>query len=51
VVEYPFTLDDRRWIRRRAQAALRPGVSALYSMWEEAGELDEWLAASRRYAG
>lgn len=51
VVEYPFTLDDRRWIRRRAQAALRPGVSALYSMWEEAGELDEWLAVSRRYAG
>lgn len=50
VVESSFTLDDKRWIRRRAQAALRPGGSALYAMWEAAGELDEWLANTRRYA-
>lgn len=48
-VDYPFTLDDKRWIRRRAQAALRPGGSALYSMWEDAGELEQWLAAARKY--
>lgn len=48
-VNYPFTLDDKRWIRRRAQAALRPGGSALYSMWEDAGELEPWLAAARKY--
>lgn len=49
-IDYPFTLDDKQWIRRRVQAALRPGGSALYSMWEEAGELEEWLESSRRYA-
>lgn len=48
-VDYPFTLDDKQWIRRRAQAAVRPGGSALYSMWEDSGELDEWLETTRRY--
>lgn len=48
-LEYPFTPDDKRWIRRRAQAAVRPGGSELYSLWEAAGELDEWLAATARY--
>lgn len=49
-IDYPFTMDDRQWIRRRAQAVMRPGGSALYSMWEEAGELQEWLETSRKYA-
>ncbi len=48
-LDYPFTMDDKRWIRRRAQAAVRPGESELYSMWEATGELDEWLEATRRY--
>ncbi|MCT1683824.1 protein of unknown function [Corynebacterium appendicis CIP 107643] len=48
-LRYPFTLDDRRWIRRRASQALRPGTSELYDLWEDAGELDTWLAETRKY--
>ncbi|QYH19806.1 DUF4259 domain-containing protein [Corynebacterium aquatimens] len=47
---YPFTVDDRRWIRRNAAEVVRPGGSELYELWEEAGELDEWLEATRKYA-
>lgn len=49
-LDYPFTLDDRRWIRRNAAQVVRPGGSELYDLWEEAGELNEWLAVTRRYA-
>ena len=49
-VDSPFTFDDRQWIRRRARSILRPGGSELYSMWEDAGELDQWLAEVRKYA-
>lgn len=48
-LSYPFTLDDKQWIRRRAQAAVRPGGSELYSLWEAAGELEEWLEVTRRF--
>ncbi|WCZ38812.1 DUF4259 domain-containing protein [Corynebacterium jeddahense] len=48
-LDYPFTMDDKQWIRRRAQAAVRPGGSELYSLWEDTGELDEWLAVTRRF--
>ena len=48
-LRFPFTLDDRRWIRRRASQALRPGTSELYDLWEDAGELDTWLAETRKY--
>lgn len=46
---FPFTLDDRRWIRRRAEQAVRPGTSELYDLWENAGELENWLAETRKY--
>lgn len=49
-LEFPFSVDDRRWIRRNAAEVTRPGGSELYELWEEAGELDEWLAATRKYA-
>lgn len=48
-LRYPFTLDDRRWIRHRASQALRRGTSELYDLWEDAGELDTWLAETRKY--
>mgnify|MGYP001070767887 FL=1 len=48
-LDFPFTMDDKQWIRRRAQAAVRPGGSELYSLWETTGELDEWLKVTRRY--
>ncbi|MCP1388566.1 DUF4259 domain-containing protein [Corynebacterium sp. TA-R-1] len=47
---YPFTVDDRRWIRRNAAEVVRPGGSELYEMWQEAGELDQWLESTRKYA-
>ena len=48
-LRYPFTLDDRRWIRRRANQALLPGSSELYDLWEQSGELDTWLAETKKY--
>nr|VDG63756.1 Uncharacterised protein [Streptococcus thermophilus] len=48
-LDFPFTLDDRRWIRRRAEQAVRPGTSELYDLWENAGELENWLAEARKY--
>lgn len=48
-LQFPFTADDKRWIRRRVQAAVRPGGSELYALWEATGELDEWLEATRRF--
>lgn len=48
-LDFPFTMDDKQWIRRRVQAAVRPEGSELYSLWETAGELDEWLEVTRRY--
>lgn len=47
---YPFSVDDRRWIRRHAAEVVKPGGSELYELWAEAGELEEWLEATRRYA-
>ena len=49
-LSFPFTVDDRRWIRRQAAQITRRGGSELYELWEEAGELDQWLAATRRFA-
>ena len=48
-LRFPFSLDDRRWIRRRANQALLPGASELYDLWENAGELDNWLAETKKY--
>ena len=50
VLDFPFSADDRRWIRRNAGEALKPSGSELYALWQETGELDEWLAAARRFA-
>lgn len=49
-VNVTFSIEDKQWIRRRAQSVVRPGGSELYAMWEDAGELDEWLAAAKKYA-
>ena len=48
-LSFPFTLDDRRWIRRRAVQVVRPGESELYDLWQESGELENWLAETRKY--
>lgn len=48
-LDFPFSLDDRRWIRRRANQALLPGTSELYDLWEDAGELENWLAETKKY--
>ena len=50
VARFPFSADDRRWIRRNAAEVLTPGSSELYALWQETGELDEWLAAARKFA-
>ncbi|MBG6121495.1 DUF4259 domain-containing protein [Corynebacterium aquatimens] len=44
-VAYPFTGDDRWWVRERVAAALQPDGSALYEHWENTGELEQWLSA------
>lgn len=49
-LNFPFSLDDRRWIRRHAAKAMRPGESELYDLWAETGELEDWLEATRKYA-
>ena len=49
-LEFPFSIDDRRWIRRNAAEVVKPGGSELYELWQEAGELDEWLEATRKFA-
>lgn len=49
-VNVTFTRDDKEWIRRRARSVVRPGGSELYAMWEDTGELDEWLAATKKFA-
>lgn len=48
-LKFPFTLDDRRWIRRKAEQAVQPETSELYDLWESAGELDTWLAETKKY--
>lgn len=49
-LRFPFSVDDRRWIRRHAAEVVRPGGSELYDLWAEAGELEQWLEATRKYA-
>ncbi|WP_301925607.1 DUF4259 domain-containing protein [Corynebacterium glaucum] len=49
-LDFPFSVDDRRWIRRHAAKVTSPGGSELYELWAEADELDEWLEATRKYA-
>lgn len=48
-LDYPFTTDDRRWIRRNARKATEPGGSELYELWQETGELDKWLTDTRTH--
>ena len=48
-LRYPFSIDDRRWIRHRATQAIRPEGSELYDLWENAGELETWLAETKKY--
>ena len=48
-LQYPFTADDRRWIRRQAAQIVRRGGSELYDLWEDAGELENWLAETKKY--
>ncbi|MCZ9292916.1 DUF4259 domain-containing protein [Corynebacterium meitnerae] len=50
-LSYPFTSDDRRWIRRRADQAVNPEISELYDLWRDAGELESWLAETRKFSG
>ncbi|MDK8794646.1 DUF4259 domain-containing protein [Corynebacterium sp. MSK041] len=50
-LSFPFTRDDRQWIRRRADHAVNPDISELYDLWQDAGELENWLAEARKYSG
>lgn len=45
---YEFSFKDRRWIEARVKEALQPGRSELYGMWEDAGELEQWLEVTSK---
>lgn len=49
-LDYPFTLDDRLWIRRKAEQAVNPDMSELYDLWLNAGELESWLAETQKFS-
>ncbi|QPK84118.1 DUF4259 domain-containing protein [Corynebacterium qintianiae] len=45
---YEFGFKDRRWIEARVREAVAPTGSELYDMWKDAGELEQWLAATNK---
>lgn len=48
---FEFSFYDRIWLRRQVRALLTSRDSDLYEQWQEAGELDQWLAATRYATG
>lgn len=44
---FDFSFRDRRWIEAKVREAVVVDGSELYGMWEDAGELQQWLAATR----
>lgn len=46
--DFPFSFRDRRWVKAQVKAAVIPSSSELYDMWKDAGELEQWLAATKK---
>lgn len=42
-----FTPQSRAWLRRRIDMAMNPEQSSAVAMWEETGELDEWMKTAQ----
>ena len=48
---FEFSFRDRRWLEQHVRELLNSHDSDLYEQWREAGELEEWLTATRRVTG
>lgn len=46
--DFAFSFKDRRWVEAQVRQAIRPSGSELYDMWKDAGELEQWLAATMK---
>lgn len=42
-----FTPQCRAWLRRRIDMVMEPARSGAIAMWEETGELEEWLRTAQ----
>ncbi|SDS11993.1 DUF4259 domain-containing protein [Corynebacterium timonense] len=47
-LRYTFTFRDRHWLRSKVREAMDPRTSELYALWDETGELAEWLKETRK---
>ncbi|WKD57753.1 hypothetical protein CAPI_06040 [Corynebacterium capitovis DSM 44611] len=49
-LSFPFDLSERRWLQAKLRETLNPENSELYEQWRDAGELEQWLAATEKVA-
>lgn len=48
---FEFSFRDRRWLEHQVRELMSSPDSDLYEQWLDAGELEQWLAATRRATG
>ncbi|WP_293770535.1 DUF4259 domain-containing protein [uncultured Corynebacterium sp.] len=42
-----YTPQSRAWLRKKINQALQPEVSGAVALWEETGELEQWVRTAR----
>lgn len=47
-LQYTFSFRDRHWLRAKVRETLDPRSSELYALWDETGELAQWLSETRK---
>ncbi|WIM68748.1 DUF4259 domain-containing protein [Corynebacterium breve] len=47
-IDKQLSFRDRRWIAKNMKSAIMPGQSELYALWEDTGELEQWIEETTR---